>query len=92
MYIYLQQESANKMRIPFTTCSFQFKFEDSADNLRILLTVADQLELILLILKSYYSFLDSRTCSEFCKHCCRLPKLAYFWSDFELYSVSSSCL
>ena len=36
---------------------------------------------------SHYLFVDSTNCSGFRKHGCGFRKFAYFWSNFERYSV-----
>ena len=40
----------------------------------------------------YYLFVNSTNCSGFRHYCCGFSKIAYFWSDFERYSVLGICL
>ena len=43
-------------------------------------------------LQMSYLFVDSTNCSGFRMNGCGFRKMAYFWSGFERYSVSSTCL
>ena len=92
-------ESANKMWIPLTICGFHLQFADSTYNLRIPLTFCGfRLQLRIpqqlnsTINMSFYLFVESTKCFGFRKYGCGFPKLAYFWSNFERYSVLGICL
>ena len=41
---------------------------------------------------TYYLIVDSTNCSGFLKYGCGFRKTAYFWSNFEQYSVLGICL
>ena len=62
------------MRIPFTRCGFCLQLRNPQ-------------QLNLTIQMSCYLFVDSTNCSGLRKHVCGFRKIAYFWSDFERYSV-----
>ena len=79
------------MRIPLTVCGFHLQFADSTYSLRIPLTVTDSATA-----QFNYThvslFVDSTNCSGFRKYGCEFRKFAYFWSNFERYSVLGICL
>ena len=62
---------------------------DSAYDLSIPLTVADFSTAHFTIRIFYNLIVDSTNCSGFHKYCCGFRKVAYFWCDFERYSVYS---
>ena len=88
-YIYVNG-IRNKMWIPLTTCGYNLQFADSIYSLRVPLTVPQQLNST--IYMSLYLFVDSTNCFWFRKYGCRFRNFAYFWSDFERYSVLGICL
>ena len=82
----MQREFANQnadstynLRIPLRVCGFHLQ-----------LRIPQQLNSTIHML--HYSFVDSTNCSGFCDYGCGFRKFAYFWSNFERYSVLGICL
>ena len=80
------------MRIPLTVYGFylQFAFSLTVCGFHMQLRIPQQLNSA--IHMSHYLFLDSTNCSGFRKYGCGFRKFAYFWRDFEQYSVLGICL
>ena len=67
------------MRILLTICGFHIQLRNPQQ-----LNLTKQF--------TYYLFVDSTSCSGFRKYGCSFRKIAYFWSDFERFSLLGICL
>ena len=85
IYIYLNgirkqnADSTNNLRVPLTRCGFCLQLRNPQQ-----LNLNTQL--------SYYLFVDSTNCLELSNYGCGFCKIAYFWCNFERYSVLGNCL